>query len=183
MKMALYQQLLIFDLFIQAYTHNGKLADKRAEEIKEKFEARKAQLKENGEEFVEDDLFAEIVGGFKKVRLYGIGSAAEYYYKDNSTYSSSMIDTSTTATSYVGIGVLGRVQAESAKVLEENAKLKEENQKLKEETDARFKVHEEIIMKMGEELRTINPCSQFTSFRRDPHEDGNSGGATSFGLV
>ncbi|KAK9713699.1 hypothetical protein RND81_06G045500 [Saponaria officinalis] len=113
-------------------THNmGSISSIELAERMEKYESRKTRLQEKGEEFVEDDLFAEVVGGFKKGRLYGIGSSADYYYKDKSTCSSSMIDTSTTATSYVGIRVLGRVQAENAKVLEQNAKLKEENQKLK----------------------------------------------------
>ncbi|XP_074316014.1 uncharacterized protein LOC141652444 [Silene latifolia] len=60
-----------------------------------------------------------------KGHLYGLGSAADMYIKRPSTYSTP----GSTATFYVGTGILSRVQAE-------NAQLKEENQKLKVETQA-----------------------------------------------
>ncbi|XP_074301317.1 uncharacterized protein LOC141632695 [Silene latifolia] len=163
-----------FDLFIQVHSHNGVLADKKSEEIKKKFESRKEELLEKGEDFDEDELFVEVAGGFHKGRLYGIGSAADIYIKRPSTYSTP----GSTATSYIGTGILSRVQAE-------NAKLKEENQKLKEETQARFNKTDETIVKMQETLHTISAtCSQFTHFfRRDPNEDGDSGAETSFGRV
>ncbi|KAK9676241.1 hypothetical protein RND81_11G063700 [Saponaria officinalis] len=124
----------------------------------------RAELLEKGEDFDEDELFAEIVGCFRKGHLYGIGSAADLYNKRPSTYSTPR----STVTSYVGTGILSRLQ-------KDNAKLKEETQKLKEDTEARFKETDETIMKMQEKLHTLDAtCSQFTRFRQDPHEDGSN---------
>ena len=92
------------------------------------YEEKIADYEKQGVQKEPDDVFLEVVGGQKKGKVYGLGSASSMFYKTTKTSNSDQFHSSSL------ISQLCTQVEESKKVAEESKKMAEESKKAVEES-------------------------------------------------
>ncbi|KAK9707091.1 hypothetical protein RND81_07G172000 [Saponaria officinalis] len=149
-------------------THRmGSISTVEQAERMDAYMARRSQLQQEGKKVDEDELYYEIVGGRKKDKVYGIGSAADMYFDRGEE----TIVPGGPSTKGYSPGIMRRLTSQ-------NERLEKELQDLRASQEAKFAEMEARFHTLSQ---SCNPG--IPPYMKDHFDDGGSGAAGSFPVI